>query len=121
MLFKGRYLIAYYTKKDELLFVADNRNEFKKYYEKIFKKEIDVKIIGSMLANGNNSRIKLIDVEEVQDDIFAEEDALFKEFAAKNKLNMTVAELRKQEALEKGVSLRSVYRAHERDKEVECV
>lgn len=101
-LYKGKYLIAVYSKNGFLVDVACSPSELTCFGDK----QAACNYI-SKIANGyaKSSRVFLIDVTEKYDDVFAEEDRIFLEF-----IESTREKSMKEKTLELGVNLRTYYR-----------
>ena len=107
MFYKRKYLLAYYNIKDELLFVADNIQDFKKQYSN-FRKHFTASACPADTVNHliKSERIKLIDVFAQKNDIFLQEDLEFKKFIQNNNLNKTISQI----AQENNINIRTFYR-----------
>lgn len=80
MLYRKRFLIAYYDKNDQLLCVAENVSEFYGFYKQVStssKRSLEEYLSKIFLNKAKSNFIKLIDVFEKHDDIFSFEDEVF--------------------------------------------
>lgn len=105
-LYRGRFLIAIYDKRDYLLEVLANPSESKLYH-----KQSLYEILSRKMRNLKKYKnIHLIDVFEKHNDIFAQEDRIFFNFVKNSK----VSDAKIAEHL--GISLRSLYRKKRQSK-----
>ena len=86
-LYKGRYLICVYSKDEVLLDVFDTPREAARYLNTrgahYTSQSLSSRLYHILHGDCNSNLIKLVDVFERNDDIFAEEDKLFLEFMQK--------------------------------------
>lgn len=103
-LYKQKYLIAVYNKDDFLVDVVDTVKELK------FLNHRSVHTILSKKRKSLHAKYKyfLIDVYEPHNDIFQEEDELFKKFIKKS--NLYIKERNEIIAQKLGISTRTFYR-----------
>lgn len=107
-LYKGKYLIAMYDKQDNSIDVGCNPSEL----NTIFKTKNAANSHFSHVWAGRrvDHRVHLIDVTEIHDDIFAEEDEIFLQFL-NNREHITEDRLSDKVKAERlGVSLRTYTR-----------
>lgn len=79
--YKGRYLISLYNTEDELINVYDNANEMYDEFKLLVTKDSVFKVLHNSERDGYGCfigfKIHLIDVFDIQADIFMEEDIEF--------------------------------------------
>lgn len=99
-LYKGRFLIAIYDKRDYLLEVLVSPSESKLYS----KRSLFEMLSRKMKNPAKYKNIYLIDVFEKHNDAFADEDKIFLNFVK----NSNISDAKIAEHL--GINLRSLYR-----------